>query len=245
MSFITSPGVIVPPLTAGGVAYGTGSQAKVTSAGAAGGVFYSAGAAVPGFTDAGTAGQVLQSNGTSAPSWLTQIPSATSLINTITASSSASLSFTGLSGYDKYMLVFNNISPSVNGAGFIVVVGTGSTTYINAGYDYIQMDAENGQNLQINQGLNTDRISSPGSLGVGNSGVGPGISGFMYFIGMTNSNNIFVDGNVNYRMYNNDRVVSVLSGYLASNTTAKTAIKITPSTGNISSGSLSLYGMTT
>lgn len=49
MSFITSPGIIVPPLTAGGVAYGTGSQAKVTSAGTAGQVLTSAGAGVPTF----------------------------------------------------------------------------------------------------------------------------------------------------------------------------------------------------
>ena len=49
MSFITSPGVIVPPLTAGGVAYGTGNQAKVTSAGTAGQVLVSAGAGVPVF----------------------------------------------------------------------------------------------------------------------------------------------------------------------------------------------------
>lgn len=52
MSFITSPGIIVPPLTAGGVAYGTGSQAKVTSA--------------------GTVGQVLTSNGAGAPTFTTQ-----------------------------------------------------------------------------------------------------------------------------------------------------------------------------
>lgn len=31
MSFILSSGVIVPPMTAGGVAYGTGSQAKVSA----------------------------------------------------------------------------------------------------------------------------------------------------------------------------------------------------------------------
>lgn len=49
MSFITSPGVIVPPLTAGGVAYGTGSQAKVTSAGTVGQVLTSNGAGVPKF----------------------------------------------------------------------------------------------------------------------------------------------------------------------------------------------------
>ena len=49
MSFITSPGVIVPPLTAGGVAYGTGSRALVTSAGTAGQVLTSNGAGIPTF----------------------------------------------------------------------------------------------------------------------------------------------------------------------------------------------------
>ena len=56
MSFITSPGVVVPPLTAGGVAYGTGSQAKVTSAGTAGQVLTSTGAGMPVFAGAGCAG---------------------------------------------------------------------------------------------------------------------------------------------------------------------------------------------
>lgn len=84
MSFITSPGVIVPPLTAGGVAYGTGSQAKVTSAGTTGQVLKSAGAGVPTWatSTAGipvtvpeggtslttlTANNVILGNGTSAP----------------------------------------------------------------------------------------------------------------------------------------------------------------------------------
>ena len=55
MSFITSPGVIVPPLTAGGVAYGTGSQAKMNNAGTAGTFLQSAGAGVPVWAAAGVA----------------------------------------------------------------------------------------------------------------------------------------------------------------------------------------------
>jgi len=55
--------------TAGGVTYGDGSAYVTTSAGAAGGVLYSAGASAPAFTAAGTAGQVLTSAGASAPTW--------------------------------------------------------------------------------------------------------------------------------------------------------------------------------
>lgn len=56
MSFVISPGVIVPPLTAGGVAYGTGTQAKVSPAGTSGLPLVSAGAAVPNFAALGAGG---------------------------------------------------------------------------------------------------------------------------------------------------------------------------------------------
>lgn len=210
--------------TAGGVVYGDGTNYASTAA--------------------GSAGQVLQSNGASAPSWVAAPSSAMLLISTATASSSANIAFTGLSGYDKYMLILDNVLPSTNGAAFNVVVGTGATTYITSGYDYIQIVAQNGQTVANNNSTSAATICYPGSLGVGNSGVGPGISGFIYFIGMINSNNIFVDGNVNYKVYDSSRAVEVLSGYLPSNTTAKTAIRITPTAGNIASGTVSLYGIT-
>ena len=56
--------------TDGGIAYGDGTSYQFTSAGAAGGVFYSDGTNPPAFTSAGTSGQVLSSNGASAPTWI-------------------------------------------------------------------------------------------------------------------------------------------------------------------------------
>ena len=47
MSFILSAGVIIPPLTAGAVAYGNGAQAFMNSQGTSGQVLTSAGAAIP------------------------------------------------------------------------------------------------------------------------------------------------------------------------------------------------------
>ena len=64
MSFITSPGVIVPPLTAGGVAYGTGGQAKVNSAGTAGQVLQSSGAGVPIWGDGSAVKRVARTSNT-------------------------------------------------------------------------------------------------------------------------------------------------------------------------------------
>jgi hypothetical protein len=49
MSFIVSPGVITPPLTAGGVAYANGSNVLVTEAGTARGVLVSGGTSAPSF----------------------------------------------------------------------------------------------------------------------------------------------------------------------------------------------------
>jgi hypothetical protein len=57
MSFVINPGTVASPLTAGGIAYGTGSQVKVNSA--------------------GTSGQVLLSNGASTPTWGTVASGAT------------------------------------------------------------------------------------------------------------------------------------------------------------------------
>lgn len=68
MSFVISPGVIQTPLTAGGVAYGTGTVAKVTSAGTAGQALISNGSGVPYWGAAGGAeGFVLQSTGPNNP----------------------------------------------------------------------------------------------------------------------------------------------------------------------------------
>ena len=100
--------------TAGGVVYGDGTNYASTAA--------------------GTSGQVLQSNGASAPSWVTTTTPGMSLVSTLTASNSAALEWTGLSGSNNYILIVNNLIQAVSG--FLnIVYGTGSTpTYVTSGY---------------------------------------------------------------------------------------------------------------
>jgi hypothetical protein len=64
MSFILQPtiGAITPPLTAGGVAYGTGTAASMTSAGTAGQVLTSAGSAAPVWSASGVTYQTKTAN---------------------------------------------------------------------------------------------------------------------------------------------------------------------------------------
>lgn len=59
MSFVILPGIVVPPLTAGAVPYGTGTQVLMNAQ--------------------GTAGQVLLSNGAAAPTWANTAPSSSDL----------------------------------------------------------------------------------------------------------------------------------------------------------------------
>jgi hypothetical protein len=58
MSFILQPG-ISPPLTAGGVVYGTGGGASVTAVGTAGQVLVSTGTGAPVFAAASSVGSQL------------------------------------------------------------------------------------------------------------------------------------------------------------------------------------------
>ena len=157
MSFITSPGVIVPPLTAGGVAYGTGGQAKMNSAGTAGQALLSAGAGVPTWgnaagsvvppftagavaygtgTDvklnaAGTAGQVLTSAGAGIPVWA--LVTAGFTLGTPVNVSGSSVSITGIpAGAKQIVLMFKAVRSNAAVNKFIQLGD--SSGFVTTGY---------------------------------------------------------------------------------------------------------------
>lgn len=136
MSFITSPGVIVPPLTAGGVAYGTGSQAKVTSAGTAGQVLTSAGAGVPVFATP------------SAP-----VGASLVYLSTVNASAATTVDIESTfdATYDVYKIFISNLSTTANN-GIILVNFKMGGVYVNS--------PANAYNYAINQ------VSGPTYFGV-------------------------------------------------------------------------------
>lgn len=155
MSFITSPGVITPPLTAGGIAYGTGSQAKVTSAGTVGQVLTSDGAGVPIFTTPSsvtfpvtvpqggtnlttlTANNVILGNGTSAPTFVAPGSSGNVLTSNGTTWASANPSTGAL-----FLLA------TVNAAG---AATANFTTQITSTYDMYMITA---QGVSLGSGAN-------------------------------------------------------------------------------------------
>ena len=115
MSFITSPGVIVPPLTAGGVAYGTGSQAKVNSA--------------------GTAGQVLTSAGAGVPTWATASGGNFIALSTVNATGAASATISITGSYSSYLItgyaIGNDAAPTTTD--LLISVFSANTFYNNSG----------------------------------------------------------------------------------------------------------------
>jgi hypothetical protein len=56
------------------------------------------------------------------------------LISTQSFSNAASVSFTGLSGYNRYTLMIENVQGNCHGCGLALQVGIGSTTWITSGY---------------------------------------------------------------------------------------------------------------
>ena len=192
----------------------------------------------PGY---GTTGQVLASRGSgTAPAWTGGLV----LVSTVTASASSFLEFTGLSGSNQYFFVFNNLLMS-SAASFSMTVGTGAgPTYLTSNYGYYGLG--NNSALALSATGTTSALTTSMILGNINwswgtptpfsfNGVITGLTSgraSMTFQGISNSStgSTYVQYSGGGGFNTND-----------SATTPITAIKVTPSTGTITSGTASLY----
>jgi hypothetical protein len=205
---------------------GTNSTATAT----AGGIGYGTGTA-HAYTSAGTSGQVLTSAGASAPTWASPSSGAMVLISTQTASASASLSWTGLSTYTRYMLILENIVPATSNVQTRVQIGTGATpTYVTSGYScgsdafeggFAGFLISNGNFTVSNGGLNaTITLMTPTA----------GYAGYTF-------TSAWFDGSG-----------ETLARYAAgggrnTSTSTVTAFRLIMESGNITSGKATLYGI--
>jgi len=170
------------------------------------------------------------------------------LISTQTASGS-SIQWTGLSGYDKYFLMFENLLFSAQDQMYLVL-GTGAgPTYATSGYFVSTIS-------------NDTKVGTVGTSNNGNTGVsniilnnanfpqtsGMGNTGNIYFQSFTNSN-ICAMTFVSIYQCNNTAgsIVTYIrelgQGILTSNTTVKTAIKLSLPSSTFVAGTASLYGI--
>lgn len=206
------------------------------------------------FTNAGTTGQFLSSNGSSAPSWTT--PSgggAMSLISTLTASSSNYLTWTGLSGYDKYLLIYENIVASATSAILWCQIGTGATpTYLTSGYNGISCHTSfNGASAAVTATQDSARAGFLlVSRGNGDYSSSCFINGYAQFNGFTSG----VGQSINSQSITTDSINGLYDlnngGQFQQQTSNVTAIQVffgngsATLSGNITSGKISLYGIT-
>ena len=207
--------------TAGGVVYGDGTNYASTAA--------------------GTSGQVLTSAGAGAPTWATPSTGALTLISTATASSSASIIFTGLTGYKWYMLEFEALYPSASATN-LQVQGSrdNGATYISAGYESTYLYLYN-SSYNNNRSYGDSAIYLTGAFSPNYSG----FSGVAYLHGCGTSSSLLFG--VTHQSVIYDSVVVgnsvVMGGGFVNIASAVNAIKIFPASGNLASGTVKLYGV--
>jgi hypothetical protein len=199
-----------------------------------------------GGTNYGTSGQVLTSAGSgAAPTWTTPSAGAMTLISTQTASNSAALSWTGLSGYNNYAVVLNGIAPSTTSGFLYFQVGTGSgPTYITT--SYVNNDSGLNGNGTVTNSANfttTSIIVVGGLNGIGVRSTSS-VSGRVSFFNMTNSLLTAAEYAASYQDQSSNLFTLGFGNGNTTNTTVKTAIRLFWASGNIASGTASLYGIT-
>jgi hypothetical protein len=195
----------------------------------------------------GTSGQVLTSAGSgAAPTWATATSGAMVFISTKTASASASLEWTGLSGYDKYLLVFENVVGATQPT-LSIQVGTGAgPTYITSGYAHSAIYWEYASPSTIGGAAS----SSDSSIYFYNGGSTSltGASGQLLLTNFTNlvGTRMSVLGNlVTQQDSSSAWYYTAYGSGGVTNASSRTAIKLFMTFGgNIASGSASLYGIT-
>lgn len=157
-----------------------------------------------------------------------------SLISTLVASASATLEFKSLPVFNVYAFVFNVVKPATNAQGLQVVVSSNNgSTYANSGYNTGINYASYNSTTYTNVNATTFGVLTS------NTTNGGGLSG-----------TIFCDtGNGNYygtmSYYSTDNSLDVLGTCGGGTGLVFNAFKFLFASGNITSGSISCYGINT
>jgi len=193
-------------------------------------------------TGAGTAGQVLASGGAGvAPAYSSTAGGNLVLIQSQTASSSASINFTtGISAtYNNYQFIYSNVVPATSTAvlNFNVSVNGGST-WVNTGYQGgFWSIPYNSATITNANSTTTIIISGPLS-----TTAGVGVNGYIYCNDVTNGSNMQVSGQ---NCFNGSTTGLGAVGWFSSTTgqTSVNGFQFIMSSGNISTGTFTLFGI--
>ena len=174
-------------------------------------------------------------------------------IASTTASSSASVSFTSgiTSTYKEYIFMFNNIHPATDDVGFMfnLSIDSGSnynvtktTTYFNAFHN------EGGNTTSLQYSGSYDLAQSTGNQYLANDSVGNDndqcTSGFLHLFDPSNTTFVkhFI-ARINHSHEAQFTVDQHIAGY-GNTTSAVDAVRFSMESGNIDSGTITMYGVT-
>jgi len=169
---------------------------------------------------------------------------AMTLISTQTANNSSQLiQWTGLSGYNSYLIILKNLTPSSNDA-YQLLIGTGAgPTYITTGYNSNGLANYNGGSISSLNSSNQAKIFFAGAFVNNVASSSGGASGNIMIQNPSSGylaaqcQTTFFTGTSN--VYESDLIYGSIS---SANTI--TAIKIQTTNGaNLASGTVSLYGI--
>lgn len=189
----------------------------------------------------GTSGQVLTSNGASAlPTWQTSAASGSwNLITTLTASSSGSLAFTSsnVTGYTQYAVVFVNIINASSSSVFNMDWSTNNgSSYLGSGYQSGLL-SNNYNSTTLANSNSTSTCPLTPSLGATNIK----LNGILYLAFPASAISSF-EGQI---FLNASTSIYAAPYGVNTGTTTINNIKFSYSSGNITSGTISLYGIST
>jgi len=230
-------GIFFPAADTIGFAEGGAEVARITNTAA-----WSFGASG---TATGTSGQVLTSAGSSAaPTWTTPSAGAVTFISSVTASSSATVSFTNIGAtYGTYMITFTRVIPATNNVRLRVRTSTnnGASYASGAGdYRYAYSDSKS-NNTASSFGESNSYIELQGSSLTNDVNVN-GLNGLFYLYGPSSAGYVQNSWSTSHVNTSTDVVMTVGAGgtMLISDVDA---IQFFMGSGNIASGTFRLYGI--
>ena len=214
---------------------GTNSTATAT----AGGIGYGTGTA-HAYSAAGTSGYFLQSNGASAPTWAAVGASALVYVSQVVASSSSTVSFTGLTAYDNYLVIFSKVFPTTAST-----VNLYMTTSTNNGSSYASssylwtLDLGSTTKTQATDATNIWLSPDNMNASVANSQ----ISGQVTLNLLNGTSYDFLSWGQVTEINDNPALRQATSYSYRAETSAVNAIRFRFSSGSISTGTFRLYGI--
>lgn len=172
----------------------------------------------------------------------TGFPVVSTLISTATASNSASISLTGMTGYTTYLIYFDNLLPATNGTNLLMRVSTnGGSTYISAAGSYAWALTNSFSTSVVAAATQSD-TSITLAVGIINSGTVTG-GGRIDIINPASTNDtVFLSHTSTQDSGSNIlRNATTCSQFLS--TTTVNAIQLLMSSGNMTTGNFYLYGI--